>query len=69
MSLFLKNVSHLELEMFDPTLDPVYATVLAIFQAAIRIYAILTHWSIFKLLDRKKGRAINKMLYFQQVGK
>ena len=64
---YFTEISDTELELFTPILSPVEATLTGLVSGVIAIYGLLTQLSIFRLLKRRSGRGINRIIYYQQV--
>ena len=63
----MSDLDEIQTEVFHPTLDFSTASVLAVLSCSIFAFALLVQISIFRMLLRKKGRTVNKIILCQQV--
>ncbi len=61
------QLSTMELKRFDPLLDIDEAIASSVLSSCLYLLTLLVHCNIFKLLRRKKGRAVNRIIFYQQV--
>ncbi len=61
------KVDHIQTEKYIPTLDFYEAIGLAPFSVLVYLLSLYSIRNIFKFLNRKKGRAVNQMIFYQQV--
>ncbi len=61
------DLTNLDLDRFDVVLDTKEAVLSALFSGTLYLLSFFVHLNVFKLLQRKKGRAVNKIIYCQQV--
>ncbi len=65
--MFLKNVEIVDMTEFLPTLEPWQASISLSMTLAIGMVSILIQRNVIKMILKKSERAINRIIFFQQV--
>ncbi len=63
------KISNVTMEEFIPTLETPLAVIIVILTIINFLFGSIVQLKVFKLLGRKSDRAINRIIYFQQVNK
>ncbi len=61
------KVTDMDMAAYDPLLDREWALLFTAVSLTILLVSLAVQRSIFKLLKRHPGRAVNKIILFQQV--
>ncbi len=62
-----KNLTNSDLAKYDPRLNNFWNTVLTTASLVTVVFGVLIQRSLYKLLQRKRGRGINRIIVIHQV--
>ena len=60
-------ITDVSTELFEPTLEKDKASLVFSLTCLVLVFGFLVQRSVFQLLKRKSGRAVNKIILYQQV--